>query len=405
MEAAALTKEILLVEDNKVMLLMMSQMLSSRGYRVVTAKHGLDALSQLESHPNIQLVLSDWMMPELNGIELCYQLKSPEYGRYIFFVLLSGRDDKESIVEGINAGANDFVAKDTNINELDARLKAGFRTLELHNQLVAKNIELDRAYATIKQDLESASELIQRMLPNQTSFKGVEINYTHIPSAQIGGDMLGCMQLDEEHIAVYLFDVAGHGVASALMSFSVQQSISSNSGTTSNVKRKKDTDPFYSLIEPSEVISHLNQSYISQDQNNLYFTMVYAVLNTKTGLLTYAFAGHPPMIWLQKSNNNSVFIEQDSFVAGMFDFAEYKTEQVQLKPGDRVFLYSDGITEAEDQQKNQYSEVGLKQLVLTQSSKPRDQQTDSIVQAVKAWAGITQFDDDISLLALEWQGE
>ncbi|ACJ28921.1 Two-component response regulator, putative [Shewanella piezotolerans WP3] len=383
----------------------MSQMLSSRGYQVVTAKHGLDALSQLESHPNIQLVLSDWMMPELNGIDLCYRLKSPEFGRYIFFVLLSGRDDKKSIVEGINAGANDFVAKDTNIDELDARLKAGFRTLELHNELVAKNIELDRAYATIKQDLESASELIQRMLPNQTSFKGTEINYTHIPSAQIGGDMLGCLQLDEEHIAIYLFDVAGHGVASALMSFSIQQSISSNSGTTSNVKRKKETDPFYSLIEPSEVISHLNQSYIGQDQNNLYFTMVYAVLNTKNGILTYAFAGHPPMIWLKKSQNCSEFIEQDSFVAGMFDFAEYKTEQVQLMPGDRVFLYSDGITEAEDRYKNQFAEAGLKQLVLAQSNTPRDQQTDSIVSTVSAWAGTTQFDDDISLLALEWQGE
>ncbi|MFT5788626.1 MAG: sigma-B regulation protein RsbU (phosphoserine phosphatase) [Shewanella sp.] len=405
MEAAALTREILLVEDNKVMLMMMSQMLTSRGYQVVTAKHGLDALTQLDSHPNIQLVLSDWMMPELNGIELCYRLKSPQYCRYIFFVLLSGRDDKDSIVEGINAGANDFVAKDTNINELDARLKAGFRTLELHNQLVAKNIELDRAYAIIKQDLECASDLIQRMLPNQTRFKGVEINYTHIPSAQIGGDMLGCMQLDEDHIAIYLFDVAGHGVASALMSFSIQQSISSNSATTSNVKRKKDTDPFYSLIEPSEVISHLNQSYISQDQNNLYFTMVYAVLNTKNGLLTYSFAGHPPMIWLQKSKSHCEFIEQDSFVAGMFDFADYQTDQVQLQPDDRVLLYSDGITEAEDQQKNQYSEAGLKQLVLTLSNEPSSTQTDTIVTRVSAWSGAMQFDDDISLLALEWQGE
>jgi sigma-B regulation protein RsbU (phosphoserine phosphatase) len=405
METATLTKEILLVEDNKVMLLMMSQMLTSRGYQVVTAKHGLDALTQLDSHPNIQLVLSDWMMPQLNGIELCYHLKSPQYCRYIFFVLLSGRDDKDSIVEGINAGANDFVAKDTNINELDARLKAGFRTLELHNQLVAKNIELDRAYATIKQDLESANNLIQRMLPEQTHFKGADINYTHIPSAQIGGDMLGCMQLDEEHIAVYLFDVAGHGVTSALMSFSIQQSISSNSGTASNVKCKKDTEPFYSLIEPSEVISHLNQSYISQDQNNLYFTMVYAVLNTKNGLLSYSFAGHPPMIWLQKSKSNCEFIEQDSFVAGMFDFADYHTDQVQLQPGDRVFLYSDGITEAEDQQENQYSEAGLKQLVLTLSNEPSGTQTDTIVTRVSAWSGAMQFDDDISLLALEWQGE
>ena len=381
----------------------MTNKLSSRGYNVITALNGIEALAQLERYPSIQLVLSDWMMPELNGIELCLQLKSPDYNRYIFFMLLSGRDDDDSIVEGINAGADDFIAKETNINELDARLKAGFRTLALHNQLVAKNIELDRAYATIHQDLDSANALIQRMLPSQTTFPGVELYYTHLPSAQIGGDMLGCMQLDEEHIAVYLFDVAGHGVTSALMSFAIQQSISTNSSTHSNVKRKTDTKPFYMLRDPSEVLSRLNQSYLSQD-NNLYFTMMYAVLNTHTGTLTYANAGHPPMIWLQTHKQTSRFIEQDSFVAGMFDFATYKTEQVQLNQGDRLFLYSDGITEAESADKQQFSEPALKQLVEDLAHKPINQQTNSIVNIVKNRCGIEQFDDDISLLALEWNG-
>lgn len=397
-------KEILLVEDNKVMQLLMTKMLSSRGYQVISAINGIDALAKLDKHPSIQLVLSDWMMPQLNGIELCYHLKSPGFGRYIFFVLLSGRDDEESIVEGINAGADDFVAKETNINELDARLKAGFRSLELHNQLMSKNIELDRAYATIRQDLDSANALIRRMLPSQTEFLGVELHYTHIPSAQIGGDMLGCMQLDEEHVAIYLFDVAGHGVASALMSFAIQQSISSNSGTHSHVKGKKDTDPFYMLRDPSEVLARLNQSYLSQDNNNLYFTMVYAVLNIKSGLLSYASAGHPPMIWLQKQSQTAHFIEQDSFVAGMFDFASYQTEQIQLNHGDRILLYSDGITEAESANKEQYSEQGLKNLVQDLASHPTKSQTETIVNAVKDWCGIEQFDDDVSLLAFEWKG-
>ncbi|GIU32199.1 hypothetical protein TUM4433_24850 [Shewanella schlegeliana] len=404
MEAENLSKEILLVEDNKVMQLLMTKMLSSRGYRVISAFNGIDALAQLDKHPSIQLVLSDWMMPGLNGIELCYRLKSPEYGRYIFFVLLSGRDDKESIVEGINAGADDFVAKDTNINELDARLKAGLRNLELHNQLITKNIELDRAYATMKEDLESANLLIRRMLPSQTSFQGVELHYTHIPSAQIGGDMLGCMQLDEDHIAIYLFDVSGHGVTSALMSFAIQQSISSNSASNSNVKRKKETDPFYSLRDPSEVLARLNRSYINQDDNNLYFTMVYAVLNTKSGLLNYAFAGHPPMIWLQKQQQQCLFIQQESFVVGMFDFADFQTEQVQLNCGDRIFLYSDGITEAESSDNQQFSEQGLKQLVQDLADQPAAKQTDTIVETLKSWSGTAQFNDDISLLVFEWKG-
>ncbi|MGS0675595.1 SpoIIE family protein phosphatase [Shewanella sp. 125m-1] len=397
-----MSKEILLVEDNKVMLLLMTKMLSSRGYHVINAINGLDALTQLEKHPSIQLVLSDWMMPDLNGIELCYHLKSPDYNRYIFFVLLSGRDDQESIVEGINAGADDFVAKDTNINELDARLKAGFRSLELHNQLVAKNIELDQAYATIRQDLDSASLLIQRMLPSQKKFPGVELHYTHIPSAQIGGDMLGCMPLDEDHIAVYLFDVAGHGVKSALMSFAIQQSIDSSSN--SHVKHQQDSDPFYRLREPSEVLARLNQSYINQGDNNLYFTMIYAVLNTKTGQLNYAFAGHPPIIWQQTSQQICRFIQQESFVAGMFDFASYQTEQIQLSVGDRIFLYSDGITEAESTDKEQYSEQRLALQIQQLSKLTISKQSNTIVEELNNWSGTTQFDDDISLLAFEWNG-
>ncbi|WP_299809070.1 SpoIIE family protein phosphatase [uncultured Shewanella sp.] len=397
-------REILLVEDNRVMQLLMRKKLSSRGYHVITAIDGIDALKQLENTPSIQLVLSDWMMPKLNGIELCYYLKSPEYGRYIFFVLLSGRDDKESIVEGINAGADDFVAKDTSIDELDARLKAGFRSLELHNQLVAKNIELDQAYATIRQDLDSANQLLQRMLPSQKMFQGVELHYTHIPSAQIGGDMLGCMQLDEDHIAAYLFDVAGHGVTSALMSFSIQQSINSNSTYESNVKSRKETDPFYSLREPSEVLTRLNLSYINQGDNNLYFTMIYLVLNTKTGRLNYAFAGHPPMVWQQKSQQVCRFVKQESFVAGMFDFAHYQTEQIQLGQGDRIFLYSDGITEAESADKQQYSEQSLKQRIQELAEQPINKQSDTLVATLKSWSGTTKFDDDISLLALEWNG-
>ena len=214
--------------------------------------------------------------------------------------------------------------------------------------------------------------------------------------------MLGCMPLDEDHIAVYLFDVAGHGVKSALMSFAIQQSIDSSSN--SHVKHQQDSDPFYRLREPSEVLARLNQSYINQGDNNLYFTMIYAVLNTKTGQLNYAFAGHPPMIWQQTSQQICRFIQQESFVAGMFDFASYQTEQIQLSVGDRIFLYSDGITEAESTDKEQYSEQRLALQIQQLSKLTISKQSNTIVEELNNWSGTTQFDDDISLLAFEWNG-
>ena len=132
-------------------------------------------------------------------------------------MLLSGKDDKESIVSGINAGADDFVVKDTHVDELGRAYSGGFRTLALHNEITTKNEALDSAYATMKKDLESAGELLKRLLPTEKTMSGVELSYVSIPSAQIGGDMLGYMNLDEEHVAIYLLDVAGHGVSSALL--------------------------------------------------------------------------------------------------------------------------------------------------------------------------------------------
>ncbi|WP_299006516.1 SpoIIE family protein phosphatase [uncultured Shewanella sp.] len=396
-------KTILLVEDTKVLLMIIKKKLTSRGYDVITAMDGNEALLRLQEYPDIQMVLSDWIMPECDGIELCQQVKSSKYSRYIFFILLSARDDQDSIIEGINAGADDFIAKDTDIEELDARLKAGFRTLALHNELVSKNTELDSAYATIKQDLEAAGEFIKRLLPSDPHFARAELNYVSIPSAQIGGDMLGCMQLDENNIGIYLFDVAGHGVSSALMSFSIQQSINVGTDNASLVRQKTDKPPYYKITSPCQVIQQLNELYLSQEGSDLYFTMVYAILNTQTGLLSYAFAGHPPLVWVQHSQEQAVFVEQDSYVVGVFDFADYTTRTIELTAGDKIWLYSDGITEAE-KDRRQFSEARLKELIFEIREQPTSMQANTVINEVRQWQGKEQFDDDVSVLVFEWKG-
>jgi len=396
-------KNILLVDDNRTMLLVWKQILTKRGYKVITASDGGQALIKLKENPHIQFVLSDWMMPEMDGIELCKHLKATGYDKYIFFVLLSGKNDQNSIIEGINAGADDFIVKDTHVDELDARVKAGFRTLALHNEVIDKNTKLDSAYAMIKKDLEAAGDLVKKLLPTKRNFNGVELSYVSIPSAQVGGDMLGYMQLDEEHVAFYLLDVAGHGVSSALMSFSVQQSITSSSEKGSLVKTAIDEAPFYRISEPHEVIKQLNDIYLSDEQSLLYFTMVYSVLNVKTGRLSFSVAGHPPLVWLHNQIGDAEFIGQDSFVVGAFDFVDFKTSHIQLEPGDKVWIYSDGLTEAEKGTR-QFSEEGLRKAVIDFQDHPTVVQTDLLVNRVRDWQKSEQFDDDVSVLAVEWTG-
>ncbi|EGU31954.1 putative response regulator [Vibrio ichthyoenteri ATCC 700023] len=393
--------KILLVDDSRTILIYISSVLKKRGYEIFTATSGEEALEVLSQQDGIQFVLSDWMMPGMNGIELCQTLKSHNFGRYIFFVLLSSKNDQQSIVSGIDAGADDFVDKKTSVEELEARIRAGFRTLELHNDLLEKNQELDQAYETIKRDLDSAGDLIKQILPKIKTFPCAELSYVSIPSAQIGGDMLGYMQLDPDHIAFYLIDVAGHGVSSALMSFSVQQSLSVLTGSASVVMRQGPRGS--EIAAPEEVVEKLNQIYMSGETSVLYFTMIYAVLNTQTGLMSYCCAGHPPLVWYHGSNGQAELIGHDNFVVGAFDDVDYQSSIIQLEPGDKVWFYSDGITEA-DNGSEQFSEDGLRDTIEKLNRYPTQQQTEMAVRSVQEWRNKECFDDDVSVLVAEWKG-
>lgn len=394
-------KKILLVDDSRTVLLFMRSVLEKRGYQVITANGGQAALDILAESQDIQFVLSDWMMPGMSGIDLCRTLKSCDYHRYIFFVLLSSKNDQESIINGIDAGADDFVDKKTAVDELDARIRAGFRTLDLHNELTEKNHRLDEAYETIKRDLDSAGDLIRHILPKVHSLPRVELSYVSIPSAQIGGDMLGYMQLDPNHIAFYLLDVAGHGVSSALMSFSVQQSLMV--GNTPNSIVQRDNAGEIEICSPEEVVEKLNKNYQSSIDNMLYFTMIYAVLNTQTGLMSFCCAGHPPLVWYHSKQGTAELIGHDNFVVGAFDDVEYQSSIVQLEPGDKIWFYSDGLTEAENNAQ-QFSEAGLCNTIENLNDYPMHQQTKLVVKAVKDWQESESFDDDVSVLAAEWKG-
>jgi sigma-B regulation protein RsbU (phosphoserine phosphatase) len=393
--------DILLVDDSRTTQLYMGAVLKKRGYRVKTASDGETALQILSACDEIQFVLSDWVMPGMNGIELCRQLKRHDYHRYIFFVLLSSKSDPESIVDGIDAGADDFVDKRTSVDELVARVKAGFRTLNLHREILKKNQQLDLAYQTIKTDLDAAGEMLRHMMPKNRTFPCVELGYVSVPSAQIGGDMLGYMQLDCSHVAFYLLDVAGHGVASALMSFSIQQSLSALKGDSSIVLRP--TTGGYEIAPPEDVVAKLNRMYLGSASQTLYFTMSYAVLNTQSGLVSYCCAGHPPLIWCHSRSGAAEFIGHDNFVVGAFEDIEYQSSIVQLQPGDKIWFYSDGITEAENG-KEQFSEDGLKHTIESLNRYPTQLQTEMLLEVVKHWAQTDSFMDDVSVLVAEWKG-
>ncbi|MFV8450260.1 SpoIIE family protein phosphatase [Vibrio campbellii] len=394
-------KSILLVDDSKTVLLYMTSALQKQGYEVIAVEDGESALEVLTHRTDIQFVLSDLMMPGISGIELCRELKSSAFSRYIFFVLLSSYNDQESIIKGMDAGADDFVDKKTSVAELQARIRAGFRTLELHNTLTTKNQELDLAYQTIQQDLDSAGELMGQLLPVEEQIHTAQFSFTYVPCTKIGGDMLGYVELDESHVAFYVFDVSGHGISSALMAFSIQQTLSQRNKLESITLDWSDNE--YSISKPAAVIERLNRRYQQTQNGKLYFTIEYAVLNTKTGELNYCTAGHPKFVWQQTKQNRLELVGDNNFIVGALEPMIYQGGRIQLKPDDALWFFSDGLLEAK-QGEELYGIDRLLANIERSKAMPEKAQTNAVLKQVQNWQGKPEIDDDVSLLKVQWLG-
>lgn len=214
--------------------------------------------------------------------------------------------------------------------------------------------------------------------------------------------MLGYLELDEQHVAFYVCDVSGHGISSALMAFSIQQTLSQSQGPDSITMELRD-DGYY-VSEPASVIERLNRRYQQTRNSQLYFTMAYAILNTKSGQLSYCTAGHPRILVWRASTKTMEQIGDDNFIVGAMQPMEYSGNQISLDEGDALWLYSDGLIEAR-QGEEMFSLQRLASSIKAVCTLPVEDQVGDVFKKVQSWHNEDEFDDDASLLQVKWHGE
>ncbi len=395
--------DILIAEDARDQRLLLSTFIRKLGHTAHEAEDGREALACLEKNPQIRVVISDWMMPEMDGIELCKAIRNQDLGHYVYFILLTGNQDHDAVVQGMSIGADDFLHKPVNFRELEARLKAGLRIIDLERKLEERNEELAKAFETIKKDLESAANTQAELLVQPTTIDSVSFDWFFKPSKIIGGDMFGYFALSDEHVAFYQLDVAGHGIPSALFSFTLNNLMGDTTGKTSLLREETVDPPYYRILEPHEVVSRLNDRFQTSVESMLYFTMVYGVIHTPTGKLTISHAGHPPAMWMRPATNDAHFVDGGGVPVGMIPGMAYDTQQMQLSPGDRLFLYSDGIIECENSQGEMFGKDKLKTLLKESQTLPMKDMITAVQDQIEGWQGNDQFEDDVTYLVVEWK--
>lgn len=391
---------ILIVDDDVDMRRLLLGILQRWGYDVVPAADGAEAWEVLQSQP-ISFVITDWTMPNLDGLELCRRIREGRLARYIYIILLTAKHSKGELIKGMEAGADDFLIKPFNAGELKVRIRAGERVVMLEHNLEQQNRKLQEAYSRIREDLDAAVTMQRSLLPSHALVvPGFRFEWMFAPCHFVAGDIFNVFQLNQHQIGFYILDVAGHGIPAAMLSVTLSKLLSPAVSQGSPLMQFIQDPPHYTIATPADAVHTLNQQFQSDDDAIQYFTMIYGIVETRNARLLLTQAGHPCPIY-QPKEAHATLLGTGGFPVGLFPDVEYREEELCLHPGDRLFFYSDGIPECTGKEGERFSVDRLIALVEEWRDRPLRDVVAGIKQAIEHWRGSEEFEDDITLLALE----
>lgn len=393
---------ILVAEDERITRTTLVRQLQGWGHEVVAVEDGEAAWEAIRGGA-FDLVLTDWEMPRLSGVELIARIREMTGESYVYVIMLTSRTEKGDIVSGIEAGADDFVSKPFDRDELRVRVLAGERVVRLERALSAQNDELRAASERMRRDLLAAARVQKAMLPRaDVERPGVRTAWTYAPTDELAGDALGFHMLDDRHLLMYVVDVTGHGVPAALLAVTVMHALSPTGDCSSILRRSHEGGA--SVHRPSLVLSELNRRFCHADNDGRFLTMVVGVLDTHEGRLRYARAGHPLPILVR----DAAVLEgsdEGGFPLGVVEDAEFEDVEVALEAGDRVVFYSDGVIEQSHMStKTLFGESRLHDVLIEFSGSAGEDCVRGTIERLNEWAGGASFGDDVSVIAVDWTG-
>ncbi len=402
-----LVKRVLVVDDSRSQRRLLSVYLNRWGYQVVEASSGAEAL-ELCKMQSFDLILSDWMMPGMNGLEFCITFRNLKSDRYTYFILLTSKSEKGEVAHGLDIGADDFLTKPVAALELKARIKAGERILNMERELTEKNrlvsetlTEISDLYESLDRDLLEARSLQQSLVREKfRDFGTAQVSLLLRSSGHIGGDLVGFFGISDTQIGLYSIDVSGHGMASALMTARLAAYLSGSS-VGQNMALCKDDNGTVIPCSPADVARQINQLILEEMETEIYFTMMLGYFDTQSGIAKLVQCGHPNAA-IQRSDGNTDFFGDGGLPVGLIAAANWSDFEVQLQPGDRLFLSSDGIIECPGKQNDYLDEQGLAKLMFKNSDKRGDQFFKALMSDLTDFSGVENFPDDVSAVLLEY---
>ena len=376
--------QVLVVDDEEDLELLVRQKFRRRiregNLKFLFARNGKEALEVLGENPEVHLVLSDINMPVMDGLTLLSQIV--DIDQDIQAVIVSAYGDMKNIRTAMNRGAFDFLTKPIDFNDLEATIEKSIK----HVQALQVALETRDRLVAVKQELDMARDVQMSFQPEALpANEHHDVKAVIIPAREVGGDLYDFFFIDESRLALVIADVSGKGVPAALFT------------TVTRALLRAAASKDYTT--PSDCLTMVNDLLCESNPSCIFITLFFGVLDLRTGELSYSNAGHNLPRVLRTDSRVEVVPKTGNLVLGIQPDHVYRNHQIQLMPGDTLFLYTDGITEAENSKSEEFMESRLDERLAELAGANSERVITDVVDAVQEFVGDALQSDDITCVA------
>ena len=383
-------QKILVVDDERLNINVLVDLLKPN-YKMMAAKNGEQALKAVQIANPPDLILLDIMMPDMDGYEVCRRLKADEATRDIPVIFVTAMGETKDETKGLELGAVDYLTKPISPPIVEARVKT-------HLALRRNMAELQKAYGIIEAQKDRMEEelnvgrniqmsMVPQKFPAFPERNEFSIHAALQPAREVGGDFYDFFFIDENRLCLCVGDVSGKGVPAALFM----------AVTRTLIKARASDD-----MSTASILTRVNDEISRDNKAYMFVTLFVGILDTVTGEMVYTNAGHNPT-YIRRADGNSERLDTlHGPVVGAREGLAYKENRVRVGKDDIILMYTDGVTEARNPEKEFFEEQRLQDLLSVHEFESAEAVVEATVSAVKQFEdGADQF-DDITVLALRF---